>query len=218
MKIFFISPPIECHLQDIFTGWCSWVKLYLEKIFTGMAAQTFPSFVSLETPRLLLRRLANRDVNEVFLLRSDKQHNQYINRPLASSIDDAQSFINKIDALMNQQDTFFWAISLKNEEQLAGTITLWNLDIANHKAEVGYELLGAYQGKGIMKEAVAAVLNFGFDQLKLNTIEACTHPDNEQSISLLKKFNFKPAVETTGNIPPQKEIVYVLQANDHLYR
>jgi [ribosomal protein S5]-alanine N-acetyltransferase len=180
-----------------------------------MPEKSFPSFVSLETNRLLLRELTETDANEVFSLRSDKEHNQYLDRPLALTVDDAKSFIIKI--LTNKQEPFFWAISLKNEQQLAGTIILWNLDKANNKAEVGYELLPAYQGRGLMEEAVTAVLDFGFKKLRLVTIEARTHPGNQRSIALLKKFSFIRVREINDNeTADPKEILYSLNATDHL--
>jgi len=57
-------------------------------------------------------------------------------------------------------------------------------------AEVGYELLPNYHRKGIMSEALKAVLNFGFNELYLNEILAFTNKFNENSKSLLLKNNF----------------------------
>ena len=56
---------------------------------------------------------------------------------------------------------------------------------------IGYELLPAFQGQGIMQEATSKVIAFGLDVIGLKAIEAYTHLENENSSNLLKKFNFK---------------------------
>lgn len=68
---------------------------------------------------------------------------------------------------------------------------MWNLNEEENKAEVGYELLPDFQGKGIAQEALSAVITFGFEVMKLKTIEAYTHKENLKSTKLLEKFNFK---------------------------
>lgn len=177
------------------------------------------SFPLLTTERLLLRQLSANDVNEIFQLRSDEKHNEFIDRPGATSLQDALSFISKIEAFYENGETFFWAISLKDEPKLAGTITLWNLDKENNKAELGYELLAAQQGKGIMTEAMVAVLDFCFNTLQLSKTEAWTHPDNTRSAAVLEKFNFKRDHEAEKQKPPGAiEIIYSLTAADYLYR
>ena len=67
---------------------------------------------------------------------------------------------------------------------------LWNTDHA--RAEIGYGLYDDnYKEKGLMTEALQTVLTFGFDEMKLNRIEALTATYNIPSIKLLEKFGFK---------------------------
>ena len=91
---------------------------------------------------------------------------------------------------VENKETIFWGISLKNQPELIGTICLWNFSEDRKTAEVGYELLPNYHRKGIMSEALKAVLNFGFNGLYLNEILAFTNKFNENSKSLLIKNNF----------------------------
>jgi [ribosomal protein S5]-alanine N-acetyltransferase len=182
-----------------------------------MATDQVSTFTILETERLLLRKLSLNDADEIFILRSDKVHNQYLDRPIASSIEDAIAFINKIDAIVNKEEGFFWAAALKPGKTLAGTIGLWNLDKQNNKAELGYELLPAYYHQGIMTEALAKVLEFGFEKLGLSKIEAWAHPENDRSATLLHKFNFIRDHEAEKYKPEDAiEIIFSLHANDRL--
>jgi len=58
------------------------------------------------------------------------------------------------------------------------------------EAEVGYELLPPYHGKGIMQEALLKVIEYGFDILKLKRIVADPKEINLKSVKLLEKCGF----------------------------
>ena len=79
---------------------------------------------------------------------------------------------------------------MKGNEDLIGTICLWNFSKDNTIAEIGYELLPKYFKKGIMSEAIASIIDFGFATLNLKAIEAFTQKKNLSSINLLKRYNF----------------------------
>jgi len=149
----------------------------------------FP-FPTLITERLRLRQLDLPDENEIFILRSDENVNKYLDRPRASSISDAREFINKINAGITRNESIFWVITTSQNNELIGTICLWNISIENSCAEIGFELLPCFQGKGIMQEALTSIINFGFDNMKLQAIEGYVHKDNNRSIKLLEKNSF----------------------------
>jgi ribosomal-protein-alanine N-acetyltransferase len=147
-------------------------------------------FPELTTSRLLLRELRIEDVEEVFLLRSDEKVSALIDRLIATSIDDARQFINKIIAAQNNNESMMWAITLKDNPKLIGSITYWNIVKEKDEAEVGYELLPQYRGQGIMQEALLKVIEFGFKTLGLKSIFADPKAINERSVKLLEKCGF----------------------------
>ena len=176
-------------------------------------------FPLLETERLLLRRLNADDAPQIFQLRSDEQHNQFIDRPRATVIEDAEAFIEKINTSVGNNESLFWAIQLKEKPTLAGTVALWQFDEQANKAELGYELLSMHQGKGIMNEAIKKVLDFAFADLHLKVIEAWTHPENKRSSSILKKLGFIRDAEAEKNKPADAiENIYILKAIDYSYK
>jgi ribosomal-protein-alanine N-acetyltransferase len=83
-----------------------------------------------------------------------------------------------------------WAITLKNEPKLIGTIVYWNIIKEKDEAEVGYELLPQWHGKGIMQEALSKVIEFGFTTLGIKTIVADPKAGNQRSVKLLEKCGF----------------------------
>lgn len=156
-----------------------------------MTEKKFTQFPVLTTERLTLRQLISSDDNEIFALRSDDNVNKYVNRKPGKSIDDAKNFIQTINENIQRKDSLYWAITLNSTDKLIGTICLFDFSNDNLKAEIGYELLPNFQGKGIMQEAISKVIDFGIQHIGLNSIEAYTHSENQSSTRLLEKLNFK---------------------------
>jgi len=156
-----------------------------------MRDRNFKPFPVLKTERLTLRQLVSNDDNEIFALRSNDNVNKYLDRTPSKSIDDAKTFIQTINENIERNDSVYWAITLNGTDKLIGTICLFDFSDDNLKAEIGYELLPDFQGKGIMQEATSKVIDFGFQHVGLNSIEAYTHPGNQRSTRLLEKLNFK---------------------------
>jgi [ribosomal protein S5]-alanine N-acetyltransferase len=164
-----------------------------------MLTISFTPFPVLKTERLTLRQLSVNDDKEIFALRSDKQVNKYIDRDPSNTIEDARKFIHKIAKVVKQNEGIYWAITLTNNDKLVGTICLFNFSNENDRAEIGYELLPAFQGQGIMQEATSKVLAFGLDVIGVKTIEAYTHLENKNSSKLLEKYNFKKQENIDSN-------------------
>ena len=130
--------------------------------------------------------------------------NEYLVAPRAKSIEDARAFIDKINTGVADNEWLYWAITLKNDNKLIGTICFWNIVSEENKAEIGYVLHPAMQDRGLMQEATTRVIEYGFENIKLGSIEAVLHPGNAKSVTLLKKNAFVYESES-GN-----EIVYRL--------
>lgn len=146
--------------------------------------------MKLETERLVLKSINENHAEDILKIRSNAEINKFLKRIPPQTNYEALSFILTIKQRVENNETIFWGISLKNQPNLIGTICLWNFSEDRKTAEVGYELLPNYHRKGIMSEALKAVLNFGFNELYLNEILAFTNKFNENSKSLLLKNNF----------------------------
>ena len=165
-----------------------------------MRDRNFEPFPVLKTERLTLRQLASSDDNEIFVLRSNENVNKYLERKPSKSIDDAKTFIQTINKNIKKNDSIYWAITLNNTDKLIGTICLFDFSDDNLMAEIGYELLPEFQGKGIMQEATSKVIDFGIQRIGLNLIKAYTHSENQSSTRLLEKFNFKKNSSSEGSL------------------
>lgn len=153
-----------------------------------------PQIVSsiINTKRLLLRPLLHEDAAAILFIRSNDIVNKYINRPKSITIEDAYTFLSKIEKLTAANECIYRAIILKETNELIGTTCYFNIDETRGFAEIGYELHPDHHNKGLMQETIEAMISFGKDQLNFKTIVALVYPENIRSIHLLMKNNFLP--------------------------
>lgn len=147
-------------------------------------------FPVLQTGRLILRALSAADAEAAFRMRADEAVMKYIGRAPAKSIKEVHDWINLVNDLHAQNEGLLWVITLRETDEFAGTICYWNMDAANHRAEIGYMLAASHQHKGIMQEAMTTVLQYGFETIRLHSIAADVNPGNQASICLLEKNGF----------------------------
>lgn len=150
----------------------------------------FLPFLDLETERLLLRRVDKNDAPEVFALRSNPETMKFIPRPLVENIDQALEHIQMINDKIENAEGINWAITLKGDPKLLGIIGHYRIKPEHYRAEIGYMLDPAHHGKGLITEAIKAVIAYGFDVMKLHSIEAIIDPDNIASATVLEKNGF----------------------------
>ena len=156
-----------------------------------MLTLNFTPFPELRTKRLLLRRLKNTDANEMFFLRSNENVMRYIGREPTKTIAGAEEFINKINKNIDENDAILWGITLLNDPStIIGTICFWNIKKEHYRSEIGYVLHPDHWGKGIMKEAINSVVEFGFSVLGLHSVEAQLNPENLASSYVLERTGF----------------------------
>jgi ribosomal-protein-alanine N-acetyltransferase len=155
-----------------------------------MLQLNFDPFPLLVTPGLELRQVNDADAEDLFRLRTDERVMQFIDRPRPKSIDEVVGMIHRFGEDLIANTGINWAITIKGGTALIGTIGLWKIWPENFRAEIGYLLDPAFQGKGIMNEALGKVIDFGINVLHLHSIIADVNPANESSIKLLERNRF----------------------------
>ena len=156
-----------------------------------MIEANFTPFPILTTDRLILRQIETTDDKDIFFHRSDDRVNTYLEDFRHSSIEQTQAFIYRMQKEVASNKTILWVITKKDINKFIGTICLWNISAKDYKAETGYTLGPEFHNLGYMNEALVKVIDFGFNKMKLKTIEAYTHKSNESSIQLLLRNKFK---------------------------
>ncbi len=150
----------------------------------------FHPFKNLETERLLLRRVSKDDLNEIIELRGNPETMKFIPRPLVKTEEDALNHFKMIDEKIEKNEGINWAITVKGNPKLIGIIGHYRIQPENHRCEIGYMILPQYNGQGIVTEAIKVVLEYGFEDLNMHSIEAVIDPDNFASERVLQKNGF----------------------------
>jgi ribosomal-protein-alanine N-acetyltransferase len=151
----------------------------------------FNIFPILQTKRLILKEITIADAQVLFDLRSNDSVMQYIDRPRPKSIEDSIDLILKMQGMKERGEGITWGIYFKHQpSQKIGNIGLFRIIHEHFRSEIGYLLDPKQQQKGIMYEALEAVINYAFNTLKLHSIEANINPENNASRQLLIKAGF----------------------------
>lgn len=157
----------------------------------AMEHLSFTPFPEMTTSRLLLRQHRATDDKGLFALRSNEEAMRYIDRPRAASPEDIQAFMARVSNLLEANEGINWMMCLQDQpEWVIGTIGYHRIEKPNFRAEIGYMLHPDFQRKGLMQEAIEAVISYGFETMKLHSIEAKVNPRNSASIGILEKNGF----------------------------
>jgi RimJ/RimL family protein N-acetyltransferase len=142
--------------------------------------------IKLETDRLILRRLNKKDVEDVYEIMGDEKTVNYLSGT-ATKEGTKKYIMKEIDKSANSYGGSY-AVVLKNENKVIGIISI-NIEEKNSKAEIGYLFNSNYWNKGYAIESVKCVVDFIFNKLRLNRIEADCITENEGSLKIFKKLN-----------------------------
>lgn len=157
------------------------------------APWTQPPFPVLETERLVLREITLDDAT--FWLRNfaDPEVVELTAFEPPADLEGAKEEILRYALRPFAQGTGIrWGISFRGSNDLLGTLGYhqWVREGGNH-ARIGYEILREQRRKGLMTEAMRAVLDYGFDTMSLNRVEALIDPINVASIRLVEGLGFR---------------------------
>ena len=142
----------------------------------------------IETDRLLLRRLAIGDANEVFReWASYDSVVKYLTWEKHSSISETKTFLLGVIAGYGQPDKYVWGIQLKDEGILIGSISM-EIEAGNSRtARAGYCLGERFWNCGFATEALRAVMDYMFYDVNINRIEAFHSVHNPASGRVMQK-------------------------------
>ena len=144
--------------------------------------------VTLETPRLVLRKFCLKDAAMSFKnWTSDDKVTEFLRWQTHKDIKATKSVIRKWIISYRKPNFYQWAIVLKDINEPIGTISGFDLCNKTSKVHIGYCIGSKWWNQGIMSEALAAVMKFFFFFFKINKIESMHDPNNPNSGRVMKK-------------------------------
>jgi len=147
--------------------------------------------VTLTTPRLILRPLAEADVPAIFAIFSHPEVMRYWSYPALTDIMQAQEMLQRIQASYREGSAVRLGIERRTDGVLLGTCALFSFHEVSRRAEIGYALGRPYWGAGYMHEALTALIGYAFTMLDLHRLEADIDPRNTGSARTLERLGFQ---------------------------
>ncbi len=145
----------------------------------------------LHTERLILRQITEADGEGLFDIFADAEVTEHYAWDRFTDVGQGHALAARTAEQFRQGEAIRWGLVLAGGSRIIGTCgyTRWNRE--NHFAVIGYDLARPYWRQGLMSEAVAAILSFGFEQLSLHRVEATVLTGNTASAALLTRAGFK---------------------------
>jgi RimJ/RimL family protein N-acetyltransferase len=145
----------------------------------------------IKTSRLVLRWISEDDVDSLYEIFSDPRVMRYWSTTPLLDREAAAALQREIASGNLNESLWKWGVALADNSKLIGTCTLFNLNLDNGRAEIGYALGRAYWGNGYMNEALKALIKHAFEVVKLRRLEADVDPRNTASIHTLERLGFQ---------------------------
>ena len=138
----------------------------------------FGRLPTLQTERLTLRPARMSDAQDVFAYSRDPEVARHVLWEAHTSIHQTRAYLRYLLKQYRAAAPSSFVIELRATHRVIGTIGFMWYQADNRSAEVGYSLSRAYWNRGLMSEALRAVIAYAFDELSLNRIEAQHECDN----------------------------------------
>lgn len=145
----------------------------------------------IETERLLLRPF--RFTDDTDMLRhwiADEKVQSMYGEPVYTTKADVRALLEKYIGSYQGNDSYRWAVILKENDACIGQIAYFLLDSNNHFAEIEYCIGRAFQRRGLATEATKAVVAYGFEKINLHKIQICHRTTNLPSRRVIEKCGF----------------------------
>jgi len=155
-------------------------------MFTPNAYGLF-SMPTLETPRLILRRMTMRDAQDVFLYSKDEEVARHVLWSAQKDISEAKEYLRYMARRYRNDEPSSWGIIEKKTGRLVGTIGYMTYSEENNSVEVGYSLARWLWNGGYMTEALSRVIEHTFEAMEINRIEAQHELTNPSSGRVMEK-------------------------------
>lgn len=155
-----------------------------------MKQEEMPQTGIVETERLVLMALTPELYDYMFANWSDAEIMAYMGNKDRADFELEKEKYTK--GLKSFHYTYKMFLMVEKETgRKIGRIGFHTWKQAHERAEIGYALhYEADKRKGYMTEAMKAVLIHGFEEMKLNRVEAFASPLNTPSIRLIEKYGF----------------------------
>lgn len=151
----------------------------------------FTHFPQLETENIVLREMTPQDVNSLLMHFGNTEVVQFIGMQPIKTIEQANEWLRWMGGFFAAKDGLRWGLALRDTGEFIGSAGLHHWNREAHYAEIGCDIAHPYWGHGYGQEAMRRLIEFGWEHMKLNRIEADVVKGNARSMHVLEKLGFK---------------------------
>jgi len=166
----------------------------------------------LETPRMVLRKLNEGDVDYLQCIFSDSKAMQFY--PGTKSISETKDWIRKQRERYKKNGYGLWACHLKDTGEFVGQcgLVFWENINGNEEVEIGYLFVQSHWKKGLATEAAKACLNYAHKKLEKNRFISLIRPENMPSRRVAERVGM--CVEKEAEVMGFNALVYAINLKD----
>lgn len=154
-------------------------------------ADIYSSLPTMETERLVLRKIVLDDAEDMFAYGSDPEVSRYVTWNQHHSKSDTEEFVEFVLGQYEAGRLAPWGIEWKETGKIIGTIDFVSWNTNHHFAEIGYVIARNHWGKGITTEAVKELIKYGFTKMGLVRVQAKCFVENIGSERVMEKAGMK---------------------------
>lgn len=146
---------------------------------------------TIETERLILRRYEYADSAAMlkYWIADEKVQSMY-SEPTYTTENAVKELLDQYIGSYKNKDYYRWAIIAKENNECIGQIAYFLVDTTNHFAEIEYCIGAGFQCNGYATEATKAVIQYGFEQIRLHKVQICHKSINIPSKKVIEKCGF----------------------------
>jgi ribosomal-protein-alanine N-acetyltransferase len=152
--------------------------------------RSFRTIPTLETRRLILRKILPQDEDDMYEYSRDPETSKYLLWEPHASRSYTRAHIRYLQDAYNRASFFDWALIEKESGKMIGTCGFTEIYEREKRAEVGYVIAPQFHRRGFAPEALERVMEYGYNTLGLIKLSGRFMEDNEASRKILERFGF----------------------------
>ena len=154
-------------------------------------AKIFADPPTLQTERLILRKIVKEDAEDMYEYSRDPDVTRYLTWSPHTSLRQTERYIDILQKKYADGSFNDWGLVLRETGKFIGTCGYTSFDYGKNTAEVGYVLSKDCWGNGLAAEAAKRVMEFGFETFELDGYFAKHMEGNDASARVMQKCGMK---------------------------
>lgn len=143
----------------------------------------------LKTERLVLKKITMKNLDDYFEWKSNEEYHKFLSSKIKTKEEYKKSIEEIINGYANKEEpTLLWGVFFKNK--LIGSVSIEDWNITHKWCEIGWGLNLNYGKQGFAYEAAKCLINYIFNNLKMNRVSAFIWDGNDASKNLAIKLGF----------------------------